>query len=275
MLLSALAFVGATLSAVAQDANNITIKGPNGLLSAVYHKPVGFIEGQKCPMVVLMHGLQGSKEDANLRQIATQLQQQGVATMLFDFNSHGSSEGEFKDLTLKKELKDAKAIVDYAKKLPFVKGLGVVGHSLGGVVAINTAEEYGKDVKALVLMAPTVSLREDAFRGSLFGKSFDPYDPPRSISISDTRALGRDFIKEAQENNILKSASKVKSETLVLIGKNDRTVPASYNEYLEMLMKDVKVEELKGLDHNFNSEDIEKHNKAITRIVEFLVKKLK
>ncbi len=281
ILFSALALFSVALTSFAQEA--ITIKGPNGLLSAVYHKPVNFIEGQKCPMVILMHGFRSSKEDANLRQIATSLEQQGVATLLFDFSAHGQTAAipenkgfKFKDLTLKKELKDAAAIIDYAKKLPFVKGIGIVGHSLGGVVGLFSAADYGKGtIKALMLMAPAASLREDALRGNMLGKTFDPNDPPRSIEFSETESLGRDFIEEIQKTNILKTAASYKGDCLILFGKNDQIIPYSYGEYLEQVMPNAKYEQLKGLDHNFGSEDIDKHNKAMEQIVNFMVKKLK
>lgn len=277
IILTVLASIGMLMPSMAQES--VQIKGPNGLLSATYHKPNGYVEGQKCPMVILMHGFRGNKEDSNLRQIATSLEQQGVATLLFDFSAHGTSASEdfkFKELTIKKEMKDAAAIVDYAKKLPFVKGIGVVGHSLGGAVALMVGEDKGKGtIKTMVLMAPAICIREDAIKGNMLGLKFDPNDIPRSIEISEKDALGRDFIEEAQQTNFLKIAAKYKGETLIVMGMDDDIVPYSYGEYLEQVMPNAKLEQYKGLDHGFSGKDIAKHNKAIEDIVKFLVKQLK
>ena len=279
ILLTAVAFMTMAISGMtevmAQDAINIPVKKDQNL-SAVLTKPVGFVEGSKCPLVVLIHDLKGSKEDANLRQVASQLQQQGVATLLFDFSAHGNSNGEFKNITIKNELKEIDIIYDYAKKQSFVKGIAFVGYSYGGTLALLAASDLGKGkVKALGLLAPLTSIREDALRGSLFGKSFDPTSTPRSLELDETRSLSRDFIEEAQEKNILKAASQYKGETLILQGKKDNVVPVSYGEYLQMVMPNAKFELLKDLDHNFYSEDIEKHNKAIGQLVEFIVKQVK
>ena len=279
ILLSAIVSMTLALSSVtsvmAQDAINIPVKKDQNI-SAVVTKPVGFVEGSKCPIVILMHDLKGNKEDANLRQVASQLQQQGVATLLFDFSAHGNSNGVFKDITVKNELKEIDLVYEYAKKLPFVKGIAFVGYSYGGTLALLAASDLGKGkVKALGLLAPLTSIREDALRGSLFGKSFDPNDVPRSLDLDETRSLSRDFVEDLQQRNILKAASEYKGETLILQGKKDNTVPVSYGEYLQMLMPNAKFELLKDLDHNFFSEDIEKHNKAIGQLVEFIVKQVK
>ena len=44
------------VAALAQG-ESVSIKGPNGMISAEYHKPASLAEGQKCPVVILCHCL--------------------------------------------------------------------------------------------------------------------------------------------------------------------------------------------------------------------------
>ncbi len=40
---------------------------------------------------------------------------QGIATLRFDFNGHGRSDGEFKDMTVLNEMDDVKDVTSWAK----------------------------------------------------------------------------------------------------------------------------------------------------------------
>ena len=42
-------------------------------------------------------------------------------------------------MTIEKELADARTIWNYVQSLPYVSGIGLLGHSQGGVVASMTA----------------------------------------------------------------------------------------------------------------------------------------
>lgn len=71
--------------------------------------------------------------------LAKGLADAGIASIRFDFDGHGKSEGRMQDMTIGKELSDAKAIWDFVCTLPYVDGIGFLGHSQGGVIASMTA----------------------------------------------------------------------------------------------------------------------------------------
>ena len=126
--------------------------------------------------------------------ICDTLQAHGIASIRFDFNGHGQSEGEFKDMTVPNEIEDAKKVVAYVSSLPYVNGLAIAGHSQGGVVASMTAgelsEALGKPAfKAVALMAPAAVLREDAIKGNTMGKMYDPFDPGERDRLSSFTAM--------------------------------------------------------------------------------------
>ena len=72
----------------------LTIDGSKGALAAIIQKPE-LKQGEKCPMVIICHGFNGNKNAQILQLLADSLQRRGIASIRFDFNGHGESEGEF------------------------------------------------------------------------------------------------------------------------------------------------------------------------------------
>ena len=135
---------------------DVRIKGSYTTLAATIEKPE-LKQNEKCPMVIICHGFGGYRNDEMIRNIAGQLSNIGIASIRFDFNGHGESDGRFEDMTVLNEIEDAKSIYRYAASLPFVdtKDIAILGISQGGVVAGMTAGELGHNkLAAAVLMCP-------------------------------------------------------------------------------------------------------------------------
>lgn len=88
-------------------------------------------------IAILMHGFTGNRNGELLTALADALLEKGVASVRFDFNGHGDSDGKLEDMTVLNEIADAKVILDYAKSLEHVRNIFLFGHSQGGVVAIG------------------------------------------------------------------------------------------------------------------------------------------
>ncbi|MBO4993934.1 MAG: alpha/beta hydrolase, partial [Alistipes sp.] len=93
------------------QTENAVIDGDHGKLQAVIHKPA-LKQGERVPMVVLCHGFMGNMQSGLLIKIAELLQAQGIASIRFDFNGHGQSEGRFQDMTVLNEIVDAKKVIE-------------------------------------------------------------------------------------------------------------------------------------------------------------------
>ena len=78
---------------------SLNIEGATGNLSAVIQKP-NLKADDKCPMVMLMHGFTGNKASRPMPDIADLLEKKGIASIRFDFNGHGDSEGNFTDIAI-------------------------------------------------------------------------------------------------------------------------------------------------------------------------------
>ena len=64
---------------------------------------------RNCPIVILCHGFTGNRNGGLERGIAHELESLGIASIRFDFNGHGESEGEFMfGISMGYEIKDGK-----------------------------------------------------------------------------------------------------------------------------------------------------------------------
>ena len=170
-------------------AREYVVSGPEGGLAMKVALPEGFNpETDRCPMVLLMHGIFSSKDYNPMPSLAKALAKAGIASIRFDFDGHGKSEGRMQDMTIEKEIADALAIWEYAESLPCVTQIGLLGHSQGGVIASMTAGRLaaaGRHVPAgVVLLAPGSVIKQACQGGKFFNARFDPADPPAAPSCS-------------------------------------------------------------------------------------------
>ena len=249
----------------------LTIDGDHGQLQAIIQKPV-LAQGERCPMVMLCHGFGGRKDEQLFQLIADTLQANGIASIRFDFNGHGESEGDFQEMTVPNEIEDAKHVYEYVRDLRYVSSVAIAGHSQGGVVAAMTAGELGTDAfRAVVLMAPAAVLRDDAIRGSTMGKSYNPLDPPDFVELWGGKKLGRGYIKTAFSLPIYETAAHYQGPALIIHGNGDRVVPYTYGERFHQQWPASQYVMLEYFDHGF-SQNI---YRATDIVSQYLIGKLK
>lgn len=234
----------------------VYIDGDHGRLKALIQKPE-LQPGQQCPMVIFCHGFSGTKDGPMFELVCDTLQAHGIASIRFDFNGHGESEGEFKDMTVPNEIEDAKKVVEYVRDLRWVSDLAIAGHSQGGVVASMTAgqlsEEQGEPAfKAVVLMAPAAILREDAIRGNTMGKQYDPFDPGEYVELWGGLKLGGNYIRTAFSLPIYETAAKYQGPALIIHGTADRVVPYTYGERFHQIWPKSELVIQDYFDHGFS-----------------------
>ena len=254
---------------------SVFIDGDHGRLKAIIQKPE-LKQGEQCPMVIFCHGFSGTKDGPMFELIADTLQAHGIASIRFDFNGHGESEGEFMDMTVPNEIEDAKKVVEYVRDLRYVRDLAIVGHSQGGVVASMTAgqlsEERGEPAfKAVALMAPAAVLRDDAIRGNTMGKQYDPFDPGEYVELWGNLKLGGQYIRTAFNLPIYETAAKYQGPALIIHGNADRVVPYTYGERFHEIWPKSELVIQEYFDHGF-SQNIYRTTDIVS---EFLMKQLK
>lgn len=113
----------------------------NATLSGTITYPVGYIQGKKVPVVVMVTGSGPQNRDSEIYEhkpfliIADYLARNGYATLRYDDRCVGNSTGRFQAETTKEVAKDAALAVKYLRDTKKFSKIGVLGHSEGGNVA--------------------------------------------------------------------------------------------------------------------------------------------
>ncbi|MBI5478547.1 MAG: alpha/beta fold hydrolase [Deltaproteobacteria bacterium] len=121
-------------------------------LHGMLHLP----ERQPAPAVALLHGFTGQRMESAFVfvRLARLLCGAGIAALRFDFRGSGESEGVFSEVTIEREVEDARAALRWLRARPDVdaRRVGLLGVSLGATVAMLTAGDE-PDLQALCLWA--------------------------------------------------------------------------------------------------------------------------
>ena len=196
-----------------------------------------------------MHGFMANKRLEPLKSIAASLQAVGIASLRFDFDGHGRSDGRFTDMTVLTEIADARAVYDYVRTLDFVDKVAFLGHSQGGVVAGMLAAELGAEkVCCVVQLAAAAVLKDDALNGVLMGKHYDPVNPPETLRVFFHK-VGRDYFTVAQKLPIYETSTRYTGPVLLIHGTKDKIVPFSYSERYHEGYADSQLHLLDGENH--------------------------
>ena len=266
-----------TLSfSIASFSKEYKVHGPRGGLAMEVTLPDGFNEDtDKCPMVILMHGIFSSKNIVPIPALARSLAKEGIASICFDFGGHWKSEGQMQQMTVGKEIEDALAMWEYAKSLPYVSKIGLLGHSQGGVVASMTAgilASRGESPAALVLVAPGSVIQDACRNGRFFGAEFNPSDPPEYVKCFGIMKLGREYILSTQELDIYGTAQAYTGPVRLIHGSKDNIVPLSCSEkFVEAYTQESELIIVEGENHTITR----KLRKVVAHAVSFFATQLK
>ncbi|MBQ5983903.1 MAG: alpha/beta fold hydrolase [Bacteroidales bacterium] len=248
-------FIALTLGLFPAAAREFAVSGPEGGLAMKVALPDGFNpETDRCPLVILMHGIFSSKDYNPMPSLAKALARAGISSIRFDFDGHGKSEGRMQDMTIEKEIADAMAIWKYAESLPYVDGIGFLGHSQGGVIASMTAGRLaaagGRVPDGVVLLAPGSVIKQACQGGKFFNARFDPADPPEYIRCWGMMKLGREYLLTTQALDIYGTAAAYMGPVLLLHGTKDSIVPMWCSEqYLETYGDRANLVKVEGENH--------------------------
>ena len=241
------------------------------IMRGMLHRPEN-VEN-KVPMVLIFHGFTGNKMEPHFIfvKLSRRLEQLGLASMRFDFIGSGESDGDFKDMTLSGEIKDAEAILEFAKTLDWVDrdNIYVVGLSMGGAVASVLAGQHSDDVARLCLWAPAGNMpqliehRVNELKASeVVDDDYEHYDLGGLL-------LGRGFVEDIKTLDIYELASPYRGEVLIIHGDKDESVPLSASHrYMEIYGESAELHVIEGADHTFNK--FEWETTVIDRTVGFL-----
>ena len=229
---------------------------------------------EKCPVAIIFHGLmanRGMDDSSMFSRIASALAKKGIASVRFDFDGHGESDGDFEDMTVYSELLDAAKIMKYVRGLDFAEDIYIVGHSQGALVGGMIAGYYRECVKKLVMLAPAATIKDDALKGSCFGTMYDTYNTPEHMKMrnieGDEFLLGEFYLRTARTLPVYETTSMFKGETLIIHGTNDQAVGVIGSKRYAECMENVKLDLIEGEQHGL---DLFSLDRVVYEVADFL-----
>lgn len=221
-------------------------------------------------VAVLAYGFMGRMDPSVndlLPNLATRLQAKGLATIRFDFNGHGDSDGPVENMSIYNELEDYRAVFDYARNLLGRKKIYLIGHSQGGVLSAMMAGFYADQVDKLVLMSSAATLVDDARLGTCTGVDYDPNHVPNQVVFPEFN-LNDWYFRTAKFINVYDVARTFSGPTLILHGEQDEVVNNYASQHFAAVMSNTELHLISGSDHGLH----QNREEVYERVVDFLIK---
>lgn len=225
------------------------------------------------PIVILVHGFASTKDRNTYLDLEKRFNKQGINVFRFDLYGHGESEGKFEDLTISEAADDVLNAISFVKSKGYRK-VSLMGSSFGGMASFLAAAK-SKDVLVLALKAP-VSDYLGKITADVSHYPIKEWKEKGFIYYIDTKRekhkLNYSFFQDAEKVNGYKAAAAITIPTIIVHGDKDQNVPLLQSKELAKVIKNSKLEIIKGADHSFfQPEDFEEAHRLI---VEFVAKHL-
>lgn len=214
---------------------------------------------KKPPIVLLMHGFAGHKVGKHRMYVVLSelLTRAGIAVFRFDFRGSGDSEGEFINMTISSEVSDAQKALQWLEKDGRfdMDRLGIMGRSLGGLVAVIAASEY-KKVKSVALWAPAFHADQWAEQWSTVQDPDTPDHVIAQLMQFDGIHANEFFLREFFALKLGEHLDKLSEVPLLHIhGEKDFAVDLSharqYEIYREKAAAETQILRLPNTGHDF------------------------
>lgn len=198
----------------------------NGLeLSAVVQRSSDNTD-QNTPLVILLHGNTGWKEEEHLATLAEQLADAGIMSVRFDAPGSGESDGTWEDDYRVSNYIDAtKDVYEYMiENYPVDPNrVGIWGHSMGGLVAVQVVARHPERFAALCGSQLSSGRISDAH--ATFGDTTDG-DVKMETEIFGTITLPKEFFDDRNQFSTVECLKNVHVPILFIAGTRDDFVPA-------------------------------------------------
>jgi len=128
--------------------------GENGIDIFYRHLPA---ENEKAQLVIA-HGL--GEHSGRYSNIFNRLVPGGITTWALDFRGHGRSQGKKGHIdTFDQYVLDLKKMIEIARENSQANGkLFLLGHSMGGLIALNYTERFSKNLDGVIASSPGLGL---------------------------------------------------------------------------------------------------------------------
>jgi hypothetical protein len=254
---------------------SLTLKYESLELAATLHYPAGGKrENGKSPAVVICHGFVGTRigVDRLFVKTARALAEAGYYALRFDYGGCGESTGDYGSLGFPSMIAQTRTALDYVLDIDDVdpQRVALLGHSLGGAVALHTAVK-DRRVRQLVLWSAAFHPFNDIVR--IVGRHV--YDEAMARGEADYHgfSLKPKFFESLAEHQPFQAALQFAGDVLLVHGTSDDVIPTDYTFLMQKLLwmrheGSCEKEIIFQADHTYSSRRAQEE--AIRHTVEWL-----
>lgn len=209
----------------------------NAVLAGTLSYPVGYEEGKKVPVVLLVTGSGRQNRDEELFDhkpflvIADYFAWHGIATLRYDDRGFGDSTGDASNATTLDNAADAKAGIEFLRRQGSFGSVGVLGHSEGASVGFMLGA--GNLVDFVISLAGIGVKGDTALTAQVNRMAELMGQPERIVSTEHYRVnaalMGNMWLRFFVDYEPCADISVTKCPVMALNGSNDVQVIASLN----------------------------------------------
>jgi uncharacterized protein len=224
-------------------------------LAHTLHLPHGNGEGEKkFPLIIICHGFTSTRigVDRLFVKTAQALVKLGFAVLRFDYAGCGESEGEYGENEFACFIDQTKEAISFGSKLTCINehNITLIGHSLGGAVAVCTAADDERISNVITWSAvgnPFADIKE------IVG-----YNGEHPVIDHLGYAITEEFLLSLQAFSPLKAIKKFRGNALFIHGTGDPVISSDYCSAYYKESKKVKggsksMELIEGANHTYSS----------------------
>lgn len=215
--------------------DSITLKGL--FIHAYNYKPLG--------TVIILHGIGSSKESQ--LDMAETLAKNGFNSIVFDLRAQGESGGTYCTFGYYEKFDVSRYIDEAIKKYENVEPFAIMGHSLGGAVAIQ-AMAKDKRIKCGIVSSTFTSLREVTF-DYMKRLTGIPFKFISDMALNNSEKIAKFPVDAVSPERY---ARNIYQPVLMIHGVNDKNISINYGKriYYNLRSQEKEWYPIKGADHN-------------------------
>jgi len=204
-------------------------------------------------LMVLIHGFAGKMNGPAeiFVKLSERLEQEGIASLRFNFRGTPPSDGEHADMTLSTETEDLQAVFRWAKDQGYKK-VGALAESMGAVSLIKAFDPF---LKVIIFWYPAFDLTTTGLQEKLNLAKHQKELQEKGYTTMWDAKVGQKFFLERQTTKLYSKIKTITSPVLFMHGDADTDVPVEQSQKAFKLANDPKeLDIIKGADHCFKKE---------------------
>lgn len=211
------------------------------------------------PAILILGAFNSYKYSAIQEELVTYLKSLGFATLRFDYQGRGESEGDISYATFSSGLEDTKAAFKFLKNQLWsdTENIGMYASGIGSSFAVYETTRK-KGCKFMILVNPRLDIQ------SFFQKA--DIEDWRENEFYHTRGLNYhiSIYDDAIKYNALERAERVKIPTLVIDSVDEETYLLNCHKKIKKAIKHADIKIIEGKNRTFSPENLEELS-AITK----------